>query len=333
MKLNIAINGFGRIGKTFLRTIMQEPIARESINIVAINLGPSSPEHLETFFTYDSTYGKFASEVRYTNNTLSIDGHNIKIFSELSPEKLPWNELKIDWVIEASGKFVDKADLHRKAGCKKVLITAPAKNEDITIIPGVNDHLYDAKKHHIVSLGSCTTNCFAPIIKVLRENFHLVQGLMTTVHAYTNDQVLLDGEHKDPRRGRSAAINIVPTSTGADKVITKIYPDLEGKLQGIALRVPVAVSSLIDFTFTTNENLSKEGINKAFEKAAGNNLKGILAYSTEELVSTDFIGSPYSCTIDAPLTKTTGNMGKVFGWYDNEFGYSSRLKDFLLHKG
>ncbi|MBU1008156.1 type I glyceraldehyde-3-phosphate dehydrogenase [Candidatus Dependentiae bacterium] len=336
MSKKIAINGFGRIGKAFLRTIMQDPNTQNKLSVVAINIGPSNPESLANFFCYDSTLGKFKGSVSYENKKLTINSHSshtIEIVTEPDPTKLPWGKLNIDFVVEASGLFTtrEKAAAHLKSGAKKVLVTAPAQNEDITIIPGVNDNQYDANKHAIISLGSCTTNCFAPMVKVLKSNFTLQQGFMTTVHAYTNNQALLDSEHEDPRRGRAAAINIIPTNTGASKVITKIYPDLEGRLLGSALRVPVAVVSLVDFTFTTDEQLSASSINQAFEHAAQNDLKDILQVTKEPLVSSDFIGSPYSCIIDSPLTNACGTMGKISGWYDNEFGYSMRLKDFLLH--
>jgi glyceraldehyde-3-phosphate dehydrogenase type I len=333
MGLKVALNGFGRIGKAFLRALLQDSNAKKNINVIAINLGPSSPEDLDTFFKYDSVYGECKENITYKNNKLIINKQEIEILTETNPAKLPWGKLDIDWVVEASGKFTDRnrAQMHLDAGSKNILITAPAKDEDITIIPGVNDNSYDKEKHKIVSLASCTTNCFAPIVKVIKENFELTQGLMTTIHAYTNNQALLDSEHKDPRRGRAAAINIVPTNTGADRVITKIYPELKGKLQGIALRVPVANGSLVDFTFNTTQNLTTESINRAFEKAGNGDLKNILFFCKKPLVSSDFIGSPYSCSIDSLMTRATGTMGKVFGWYDNEFGYCCRLKDFLLH--
>ena len=332
MSKNIAINGFGRIGKAFLRTIMIDPQAQKNLNVVAINLGPASPTHLNHFFKYDTTLGNFDGTVSATDGTLTINNHKIEILTESDPTKLPWAKLEIDWVVEASGAFTtkEKASTHLTAGAKKVLITAPASNEDVTIIPGVNDNSYDETKHRIVSLGSCTTNCFAPIVKVLKENFELENGFMTTVHAYTNNQALLDSEHRDRRRGRAAAENIIPTGTGAQDVIIKLYPELNGKFQATALRVPVALVSIVDFTFTTKQSLTSQAINKAFENASKSDLENILFYQTEPLVSSDYICSPYSCIIDSPLTKATSNMGKVFGWYDNEFGYSMRLKDFLL---
>lgn len=336
MALNVAINGFGRIGKAFLKIIVEDKAAMQHIKIVAINVGPRSEQtdfskNVANFFKYDSTLGRFCGEVSYTNNTLIINKQEIKLFAEANPEKLPWKSLGIDWVIESSGKFTsgEKAALHIKAGSKKVLITAPATNEDVTIIPGVNDSKYDKEKHKIVSLGSCTTNCFAPIVKVLNENFALQQGFMTTVHAYTNNQALLDSEISGSRRDRAAGINIVPTSTGADKVIIKIYPELSGKLQSTAVRVPIALGSLIDFTFVTKNELSIEAINNAFKIASQKDLKGILHYETDPIVSSDSILTPYSCILDSLLTKANGNMGKVCGWYDNEYGYSCRLKDFL----
>lgn len=333
MAINIAINGFGRIGKTFLRAIINDKTAATKLNVVAINLGPSSAEHLASFFTYDSILGTFEGSVKQENDKLIINGHEISIFSESDPKKLPWTTLKVDWVVEASGKFSskEKSLLHIDAGSKKVLITAPAKNEDVTIIPGVNDSAYDAEKHQVVSLGSCTTNCFAPMIKVIMENFELTQGAMTTIHAYTNNQALLDSQHKDPRRGRAAASNIIPTSTGAGKVITKIYPELEGKLCTLAIRVPVMCGSLVDFTFHAKQEITAEKLNNAFKTASENSLRGILQYSTDPLVSADIIGMPYSCIIDGMMSAGCKNTGKVFGWYDNEFGYCCRLKDFLLH--
>jgi glyceraldehyde 3-phosphate dehydrogenase len=333
MAATVAINGFGRIGRSFLRSVMQSPAAREKLRVVAINTGPTRPEHLDILFKFDSVMRQYHGNVSLSDSALTIDGHEIKILSEANPEKLPWKQLGVDWVIESSGCFThaEKARQHCSGGAKKVFITAPASNEDITIIPGINDTAYNAQKHHVIAMGSCTTNCFAPLIKVLHETYGIVNGLMTTVHAYTNDQVLLDVEHKDPRRARAAAINIVPTKTGADKVITKIFPELEGKLRAIALRVPVADVSLIDFNFVTAAPLTCEGINQTFKKYADGNLKGVLEYCTLPLVSSDFIGNEASCVLDSLLTQATGSMGKVCAWYDNEFGYSCRLRDFLLH--
>jgi glyceraldehyde 3-phosphate dehydrogenase len=256
------------------------------------------------------------------------------VFREKDPTLLPWKKLNVDWVIEASGHFTtkEKAALHLAAGAKKVLITAPAQDADVTIIPGVNDAAYNAQQHAIVSLGSCTTNCFAPIVKVLNEKFGIEWGLMSTVHAYTNDQMLLDGAHSDARRARAAGINIVPTKTGADRVITQIFPELEGKIRGIALRVPVPKVSILDLTFVATKDISAELINQAFTGYAAGQLKNILECATTPLVSSDFAGNQASAIIDTLLTQTVGNLGKVFGWYDNEVGYCARLRDFLLHK-
>jgi glyceraldehyde 3-phosphate dehydrogenase len=331
--MKIAINGFGRIGKTFLRTLLQDQKAQEKIEVVAINIGPGDPGLAAFLFKHDSIMGDYQGEVKTDHNHLFVDGYKIKIIAECDPTKINWKELGVDWIIESSGHFTtkEKAEVHIKSGAKKVLITAPSTDEDITIIPGVNDKKYDSKKHHVISLGSCTTNCFAPMVKVLKENFDFVNGLMTTIHAYTNDQVLLDVEHKDPRRARAAALNIIPTKTGADKVIIKLYPELEGKIRALAIRVPTPVVSITDFTFTTKEAITKEQINDTFKKYAEKELKGILEYSQDPLVSSDFKQNPHSCIIDSLLTQSVGTTSKVFGWYDNEFGYCCRLKDFLLH--
>jgi len=331
--MKIAINGFGRIGRTFLRALLQDKKAQEKINVVAINIGPSDATQIAQLFKYDSMMREFPGTIAYHNGQLDVNGYKIKIIQELDPIKINWSKLGIDWVVDATGAFRtrEKALLHIKAGAKKILITAPAKDEDITIIPGVNDSKYNPEKDNIVSLGSCTTNCFAPMIKVLKESFDLEGGMMTTIHSYTNDQVLLDVEHKDPRRARAAALNIIPTETGADKVIVKIYPDLKGKLSGISIRVPTPLVSLVDFTFTTKEILTIEKINNAFKNYAQKQLIGILEYCDKPLVSSDFIGNSHSCIFDSLITKSIGQTSQIFGWYDNEFGYCCRIKDFLLH--
>jgi len=337
MALKIAINGFGRIGRTFLRTIMLDPQALQKLDIVAINLGPagenSDPSEVARLFKYDSIMKIFPGDVHSDEKTLTINNYRITLYTERDPENLPWKALDIDWVVEASGKFTTKegALRHITAGSKKILITAPGTDEDITIVPGINDTAYNPDKHTVVSLGSCTTNCFAPLIKVLHETFTISHGLMTTTHAFTNDQVLLDVQHHDPRRARAATMNMIPTKTGADKVITKIYPDLLGKLKASAIRVPVPIVSVIDFTFITEKPITREIINQVFETYSKTSLKNILEYVTEPLVSSDFTGNTHSCIFDSLLTQSVGTMGKVFAWYDNEFGYSSRLKDFLLH--
>jgi len=331
--MKVAINGFGRIGRAFLRAVLQNKKTKENIKIEAINVGPKKSSPIDLLFKYDSVMPEFTGNVEIKNDFLHVDGQKIKLFFEADPTNLPWKKLGIDWIIEASGKFTTKelAAKHLAAGAKKVLITAPSDDADISIVPGVNYESYNHKKHSIISLGSCTTNAFAPLIKVINENFGITSGLMTTIHAYTNDQVLLDVEHKDPRRARAAAINIVPTKTGASKVITQIFPELKGKIEATAIRVPVPVVSLIDFVFVSEKVLTIEKINKSFEKAATGKLKSILQYTNLPLVSSDFIGNTHSSIFDSLLTQQTGNVGKVFAWYDNEFGYSCRLKDFLLH--
>jgi glyceraldehyde-3-phosphate dehydrogenase type I len=331
--MKIAINGFGRIGRAFLRSVLLDKKAKDEFEFIAINLGSSKEVKLDLLFKYDSIMKEFPGSVELRDNIFCVDGKKIQIFTEADPANLPWKTLGIDWVVEASGRFTSyqKASLHLTAGCKKVLVTAPVPDADVTVVPGVNDEIYDANKHKIVALGSCTTNAFAPVVKIINESFGLTNGMMTTVHAYTNDQVLLDVEHKDPRRARAAAINIVPTKTGAAKVIFQIFPELAGKIEAVAIRVPVPVVSIIDFSFTTSKKLSVQDINQVFLEYANGDMKGILQFVTDPLVSSDFIGNPHSCIFDSLLTQAIGNVGKVFAWYDNEYGYSCRLKDFLLH--
>ncbi len=333
MKLRIAINGFGRIGRNFLRVVLSDKRALEKLDIVAINIGPSDPAMLAHLLKYDTLMGAFAGDVSYSQGTLIINDIAIAILAEKDPQRISWNTFSIDWVVDASGKFTHRegAQLHLDAGAKHVLITAPAKDEDVTIIPGVNAQEYNPKTHRIVSLGSCTTNAVVPMLKVLHEAFNIATGFMTTVHAYTNDQVLLDVAHKDPRRARAAALNIVPTTTGAMKVLDKVYPPLAGKIGGSALRVPVGKVSLIDVTAMVTASCSRDAINDAFLNAAQSKvLHGIVRISNEPLVSSDYGGTEYSVVIDALLTDVRGNCIKVFGWYDNEWGYSARLKDFLV---
>lgn len=332
--MNVVINGFGRIGRAFLRTVLLDKKAKDKIEIVAINVGPKKAASIDLLFKYDSVMPEFEGSVELKGDFLHVDGQKIKLFFEADPAKLPWKKLGVDWVIESSGKFTSKelAMAHIKAGAKKVLITAPSEDADVAVVPGVNYSAYDSKKHKVVSLGSCTTNAFAPLVKVIKENFGIKNGMMTTIHAYTNDQVLLDVEHKDPRRARAAAINIVPTKTGASKVITQIFPELKGKIEAVAIRVPVPVVSLIDFAFVADKKINVDLINKAFQKAAtSKDLKGILQYTDLPLVSSDYIGNTHSLIFDSLMTQSNENVGKVFAWYDNEFGYSCRLKDFLLH--
>ncbi len=331
--ITIAINGFGRIGRSFLRAVMQDPDAQKQLTISVINVGPANPKTVAHMFTYDSIMGTFSGSVEMKENTLIINGTPITIIAERDPSKIDWKQYKIDWVVEATGRFTKKeqAQFHVTSGAPYVLITAPAKDEDIAIIPGVNEKEFNPQKDHIVSLGSCTTNAFIPTLKVLQDSFGIKRGFMTSIHAYTNSQVLLDVEDSDVRRSRAAALNIIPTTTGASKMLDKIMPELKGKIDAISIRVPVAIVSIIDLAFETDAPISTESINEAFARASKSSMKGILDLSMEPLVSSDYTGSDFSVIIDGLLTKTIGNLGKVFGWYDNEWGYSMRLKDFLLY--
>ncbi len=328
----IAINGFGRIGRSFLRSILDDPSTNQHLSIVAINVGPCEPGAMDHSVKYDSLMGTYAGDVEYANNTLHVGGHEITIIKEPHPNKAPWKELSIDWVVEASGCFTDadSARGHLEAGAKKVAITAPAKGEDVTIVPGVNSEAYNKQQHSIVSLGSCTTNCFASVVKVLNDAFGIEQGIMNTVHAYTNNQVLLDVEHPDPRRSRAAALNIIPAKTGAATTIFKVFPELEGKLIATAVRVPVPKVSLLDFTFMASKELSVDAINTAFKQAVAGPLASIVGYTDEPLVSCDYNNSTYSAVIDGPLTQVLGTQGRVSAWYDNEYGYACRVRDFLV---
>jgi glyceraldehyde-3-phosphate dehydrogenase type I len=331
--IRIAINGFGRIGKTFLRTILLDSNTRGKIEVVGINTGKQASPHLSHLFKFDTTMRTLPNDVKQTPETLIVDGMSIPLIAQLEAQDLPWKKLNVDWVVECSGKFTTKelASLHLQAGAKQVLISAPADDADKTIIPGINQHDFTQGKHKIVSLGSCTTNCFAPIIKVLHDNFEILNGMMTTIHAYTNDQVILDLDHKDPRRARAASQNIIPSKTGAEKAIIKIYPDLEGKLKAHAMRVPVMNSSMIDFTVVTKEPTSIAALNNLFKKAAETSLHGTLEYTELPLVSSDIIGNPHGAIIDGLLTQSLGTTSRICAWYDNEFGYASRMKEFLLH--
>lgn len=332
--VRIAINGLGRIGRTFLRVLLADAQAQKKLDLIAINIGPAKKDGLATMLKYDSLMGTYKGTMVLEGDELIIDGKHIKIFTEPDPACLPWKELHIDWVVEASGKFTkrDGAQKHLQAGAQAVLISAPAKDEDVTIIPGVNDAAFDPVHHKIVSLGSCTTNAFAPTLKVMHDLFGVTSCMMTTIHSYTNSQVLLDVEHKDIRRSRAAALNMIPTSTGAGTVILKVLPELTGCIKAMALRIPLAKVSLIDMTVTTKKPMTPELINQAFEDVAGGSMKSILGITMEPLVSSDFSGDPRSVVIDGLLTATCGDYtAKVCGWYDNEWGYSERLKDFLLH--
>ena len=335
--VNIAINGFGRIGKNLLRVLLSDKISKENINVKVINTGNADPESILFSFKYDTLLGTYSNDIEYIDNTLYVENYKIKIISQLSPEKINWTEYDVEWVVDCTGKFTKRelAQKHLQAGAKGVLISAPATDEDITIIPGINNNLFDKNRHKIVSLGSCTTNAFAPMIKVLDNKFGIERAFMTTVHAYTNSQALLDldPEQKDLRKKRAAALNIVPTTTGAMKVADKIFPNLKGKIYGHALRVPVPKVSLIDLSVIIKEKnlLNIDLVNKEFELSAQGGLKNILYYCQEPLVSSDYYCNSYSVVIDSLLTQVNNNFIKVFGWYDNEWGYSNRLRDFLLY--
>jgi glyceraldehyde 3-phosphate dehydrogenase len=330
--MRIAINGFGRIGKNFLRTILQDKQALKKIEVVAINIGPTDKKLVAHQLKYDTLMGTYPGNVALGGDYLMVDSLKILILAEANAELLPWKKLGIDWVVDCSGHYTkrEKAEQHLKSGAQKLLISAPAHGDDVTIIPGVNNAAYDAAKHAIVSLGSCTTNAFLPMLKVLDDAVGLKKIFMTTTHAYTNTQVLLDVDIGDARRSRAAALNIVPSTTGATSTVGKVLPHLADIVQGMSMRVPVAKVSLLDITFEAKKEVSVDLLNKAFEKAASTTMRGILTTTKEELVSSDFGGNPHSVIVDETLTQAMGTMGKVFGWYDNEWGYSERMKDFLL---
>lgn len=336
MAAKVAINGFGRIGRLSLRAIHERH--KKDLHVIAINDMANLPTNAH-LFRYDSTYGIFPGKVEVGEGTLNIDGRSMVVLNQKDPSRLPWKQLGIDIVIESTGVFTDAVQVraHLDAGAKKVIITAPAKNEDLTIVLGVNETEYDPRKHHIVSNASCTTNCLAPVAKVLQESFGIERGLMTTTHAYTNDQRILDLMHKDLRRARAAAMNIVPTTTGAAKAIGLVMPDLMGKLHGLSLRVPTATVSVVDLVADLKKSASVEDLNGALKKAADGKLKGILAYTDEPLVSSDFRGNPASSIVDGLSTVVLeGKMAKVLAWYDNEWGYSCRVGDlatFMIDKG
>jgi len=325
--IRVGINGFGRIGRNFWRAVNAAEGDR-GIEIVAANdLGDiKTMAHL---LKYDTILGTLPGEVSVSDDTINVGGKQIKILAQKDPAQLPWGELGVDIVIESTGRFTTgtAARAHIEAGAKKVIISAPAKDEDITIVMGVNDDAYDPEKHDVLSNASCTTNCVAPLAKVLLDNFGIVKGLMTTVHAYTNDQVILDFPHKDLRRARAAAQNIIPTTTGAAKATSLVLPELKGKLDGRALRVPVPDGSITDLVVQVERAATKEEINAAYKAAADGSLKGYLHYTEDEIVSSDIVGSSASCTFDSQLTMVFGDQVKVWGWYDNEWGYSCRLVD------
>src|SRR6202453_5412942 len=328
MAVKVGINGFGRIGRNVLRAALGNP----EIDFVAVN-DLTSPATLAHLLKHDSILGNLNNDITSGDDYISVDGKKIKVWAERDPAKLPWAEVGAQIVIESTGHFTDatKAKAHLGTTVKKDIISAPATNEDITIVLGVNDSKYDAAKHSVISNASCTTNCLATVVKVLIEQFGIVSGIMTTIHSYTNDQVILDFPHKDLRRGRAAALSMIPTSTGAAKALHLVIPEVEGKLDGFAIRVPTPNVSVVDLTFTSNTPVTKESINDALKAAADGPMKGILGLENNELVSSDFKGNPLSSIVDSPLTKTVGsNMAKVISWYDNEWGYSNRVKDLVL---
>ncbi|MFD7137593.1 type I glyceraldehyde-3-phosphate dehydrogenase [Streptomyces sp. NPDC059894] len=332
MTIRVGINGFGRIGRNYFRALLEQGA---DIEIVAVNdLGDTATTaHL---LKYDTILGRLKAEVSHTADTITVDGHTIKVLSERNPADIPWGELGVDIVIESTGIFTKKADAekHLAGGAKKVLISAPAKDEDITIVMGVNEDKYDAANHHVISNASCTTNCVAPMAKVLDENFGIVKGLMTTVHAYTNDQRILDFPHSDLRRARAAAENIIPTTTGAAKATALVLPQLKGKLDGIAMRVPVPTGSATDLVVELEREVTKDEVNAAFKKASEGELQGYLSYTEDPIVSSDIVSDPASCTFDSSLTMVQeGKSVKILGWYDNEWGYSNRLVDLTVFVG
>jgi glyceraldehyde 3-phosphate dehydrogenase len=325
----IAINGFGRIGRMFFRAALN----KKELQVVAVNDITDAPT-LAHLLKYDSIHGTLAEKVKVEGDQIMVDGHALKVLAERDPSKLPWRQLGAQVVVESTGLFTarDKAAMHLAAGARKVVISAPAENADLTVCLGVNQDVYDPRKHDVVSNASCTTNCLAPVAKVLNDSFGIVHGLMTTVHGYTQDQMLQDGPHKDLRRARAAALSMVPTSTGAAKAIGLVLPALNGKLDGISVRVPTPNVSLVDLTATVERDCDEKAVNAAMKRAADGDLKGILEYSDAPLVSIDFNNNPHSSIYDAPLTKVLGKrLVKIFSWYDNEWGYSNRLADVTAY--
>ncbi|MEX1163293.1 MAG: type I glyceraldehyde-3-phosphate dehydrogenase [Nitriliruptor sp.] len=325
MTLRVAINGFGRIGRNYLRATKQRGL---DVDIVAVN-DLTDTATLALLLKYDSVHGRFDGTVETSGDDLVVDGNTIKVLSERDPAALPWSDLDIDVVIESTGFFTTRADAakHLDAGAKKVLISAPAKGEDVTIVLGANEGDYDPAEHDVISMASCTTGSVVPMAKVLDDEFGIVQGLMTTVHAYTGDQSLHDSPHKDPRRARAAALSIIPTTTGAAKSAALALPQLEGKLDGLSLRVPIPDGSITDLVLVLEREVTVDEVNAAMKAAAEGPLEGILQYSEEPLVSIDIVGNPHSCIFDAPSTMASGTLVKVLGWYDNEMGYSTRLAE------
>ncbi|MFD8496364.1 type I glyceraldehyde-3-phosphate dehydrogenase [Amycolatopsis sp. NPDC059657] len=323
MTVRLGINGFGRIGRDILRYVLQQP--GSPVEVVAVN-DVTSAETLAHLLAYDSTYGRLGQQVEVRDSTISVGTQRVSVENCPDPAALPWAELGVDVVIESTGRFRTReaAATHLAAGARKVIISAPGKGVDATIVLGVNDDTYDPVNHHVISNASCTTNCAAPMVRVLHRAFGIRRGLMTTIHSYTNDQSLLDGPHKDLRRARSAAVNLIPTSTGAAKAIGEVIPGLAGRLDGVAVRVPVEDGSLTDLSVLLDKPVTAEVVNEAFAEAADGDLKGLLRYTERPIVSRDIIGDPASCVFDASLTKASDRLVKVFGWYDNEWGYAAR---------
>jgi glyceraldehyde 3-phosphate dehydrogenase len=333
MAIRVGINGFGRIGRQVLRAAKQQGVA--DIDFVGIN-DLTDTKTLAHLFKYDSVHRTYQGHVEAGDKAIIVDGDEIKVFAEKDPAALPWKDLRVDIVLESTGKFTeaDKARKHIEAGAKKVIISAPAKGEDLTIVLGVNESKYDAAKHTIVSNASCTTNCLVPMVKVILDNFGFVRGSMTTIHSYTNDQNILDFPHKDLRRARAGALSMIPTTTGAAKATSLVIPELKGKIDGISIRVPTPDVSLTDLVVVVDKPVTAEQVNAAFKAAAAGPMQGILAFSDEELVSSDYIGNAYSCIIDGKSTNVIdGQLVKVSGWYDNEWGYASRCVDLLRYVG
>ena len=328
MAVKVGINGFGRIGRNVFRSALGNP----DIEFVALN-DLTTPATLAHLLKYDSILGNLKNVITHGADFIAVDGKQIKVFAERDPAKLDWASVGAEIVVESTGFFTDgaKAALHLGSTVKKVIISAPASNEDITVVLGVNDNKYDAAKHNIISNASCTTNCLAPVVKVLNDTFGIASGIMTTIHSYTNDQVILDTPHKDLRRARAAALSMIPSSTGAAKALKLVVPEMAGKLDGFAIRVPTPNVSVVDLTFVSEKPITVESINAAIKTAAEGPLKGILGFTDEELVSSDFKGNPLSSIFDSLLTKVVGtNTGKIISWYDNEWGYSNRVKDLIL---
>ena len=329
MTVRVGINGFGRIGRNYFRAAKGKDVEVVAVNDLTDN------KTLAHLLKYDSTFGRLDEDVSYDDESITVGGQRVLASAQKDPAQLPWGDLGVDVVIESTGHFTkrDDAALHLKGGARKVIISAPAKDEDVTIVMGVNDDKYDPASHDIISNASCTTNSVVPLAKVLLDSFGIEKGFMTTIHAYTNDQVILDFPHKDLRRARSAAVNTIPTSTGAAKAASLVIPELKGKLDGIALRVPVEDGSLTDLAVVLSRETTVEEINDAYRQAAEGPLQGIIRYSTDPIVSRDIVGDDASCIFDSPLTQANGNLAKVFGWYDNEWGYSKRLVDLTVLVG